>query len=83
MKFMEVIGTPFKAGLVVLAFPVIVLGNTFLAVCIYRNTQNLFLASFTATLGFVSLTMLFEQLIPFRQDWDWIRMIQFSWGNGR
>jgi len=51
------------------AYPLIVLVTPFIAYGLYASTQNLFLAGFAGTMWFVLLTALFEQLIPFRDDW--------------
>jgi sterol desaturase/sphingolipid hydroxylase (fatty acid hydroxylase superfamily) len=55
--------------LAVIAYPLIVVVTPFLAYGLYHSTHNLFLAGFVGTLWFVLLTALFEQLIPFREEW--------------
>lgn len=52
-----------------LAFPLIVFGCPLLGYVMFLSTNELFLASLCATSAVVALTIIFELIIPYRDDW--------------
>ncbi len=63
-------GSAIHKMLSVTAFPTISLGAPVLGLMVYESGMSLFAAAMAGTLFAVFTTMLFEALIPYRQDWQ-------------